>query len=494
MSDDEHTPLVAPKSPTNGSAATAVTNLLSYQVVIIALLGVFTTYVPNGHVPENYGMMLNISVMIFVGFGYLMTFLRKYGYGAVGFTFAISAVVIEWAIINIGLWGCVEGDDNSFGVVCHIPNHLGVRRFGVGIDMIVQGLFAAAAVMISFGALIGKASFDQMIVLALVETSVYSVNCWVYFNKIKAADTGGSVVIHTFGAYFGLAATAFLTPKSKRRDFSEMTSSYTSDIFAFIGTVFLWIFWPSFNAVTADPSLQERAIVNTFLALLSSCIVSFFCSRRFRGEGLFDAVDIQNATLAGGVAMGTACTLPLEPYGACILGTLAGVLSCAGYAFMLERLEKKGVHDTCGVHNLHGMPGILGGLAGVLMMGVASTATAREQGFLPHRHRQWWLQLCGLAVTIFVAIVSGALTGSIVNAAIPVSYKMFYTDESHWTVPTGELSFTKNDVKEDAPRRESMRQRRSQAVRNWTKVGTAVRAASLLRRAASAGQNTSVNN
>jgi hypothetical protein len=89
--------------------------------------------------------------------------------------------------------------------------------------------------------------------------------------------------------------------------------------------------------------LQERVIVNTFCGLVASCVVTFSCSRRFRGGGFFDAVDIQNATLAGGVAMGTSCTLPLEPFGALILGGLAGALSCGGYVFVLDHLEKKGL-------------------------------------------------------------------------------------------------------------------------------------------------------
>lgn len=366
-------------------------------------------------------MLLDISVMIFIGFGYLMTFLKKYGYGAVGFTFCISAVVIEWAILNVGFWGCVGGKGNSFGVNCSLPEdpNLNLPRFGVGIGLIIQGMFAAAAVMISFGALIGKASFDQMVVLALVETTAYSLNAYIYFEQIKALDVGGSVVIHTFGAYFGLAASTFITPKDKKkRKFGDMCSTYHSDLFAFIGTVFLWIYWPSFNGVTADPEFQERVIVNTMLGLLSSCIVSFFCSRRFRG-GVFDAVDIQNATLAGGVAMGTACQLPLEPYGAIILGGLAGLLSCVGYAFLLDILERKGVHDTCGVNNLHGMPGLLGGLSGVLMTGVATATTARDQHFQHGQGQQWMYQLLGLVVTIVVAIVTGAATGALADSLVP---------------------------------------------------------------------------
>lgn len=45
--------------------------------------------------------------------------------------------------------------------------------------------------------------------------------------------------------------------------------SYVSDLFAMIGTLFLWIFWPSFNSALLDGIEQERAILNTYLALAS---------------------------------------------------------------------------------------------------------------------------------------------------------------------------------------------------------------------------------
>merc|ERR1719343_70448 len=37
--------------------------------------------------------------MMFVGFGYLMTFLKSYGLGAVGFTMFITCLGVQWAMI-----------------------------------------------------------------------------------------------------------------------------------------------------------------------------------------------------------------------------------------------------------------------------------------------------------------------------------------------------------------------------------------------------------
>ena len=49
--------------------------------------------------------------------------------------------------------------------------------------------------------------------------------------------------------------------------------------------------------------------------------------------------------------------------GALLVGVAAGVISVVGFAFLTPLLERLiGLGDTCGVHNLHGIPGILGGL------------------------------------------------------------------------------------------------------------------------------------
>jgi hypothetical protein len=46
-----------------------------------------------------YGHFQDVHVMVFVGFGFLMTFLRRYGLSAVGFNMMISVYAILWHIL-----------------------------------------------------------------------------------------------------------------------------------------------------------------------------------------------------------------------------------------------------------------------------------------------------------------------------------------------------------------------------------------------------------
>ena len=50
-------------------------------------------------------------------------------------------------------------------------------------------------------------------------------------------------------------------------------------------------------------------------------------------------VHIQNATLAGGVAIGSAANMMVSPGGALAVGVAAGVLSTLGYAYIMPFLE-----------------------------------------------------------------------------------------------------------------------------------------------------------
>ena len=61
--------------------------------------------------------------------------------------------------------------------------------------------------MISFGAVLGKASLPQLIVMMFFELIFYAINEGLGAVQFGAVDMGGSMFVHTFGAYFGLAVS-----------------------------------------------------------------------------------------------------------------------------------------------------------------------------------------------------------------------------------------------------------------------------------------------
>ena len=76
-------------------------------------------------------------------------------------------------------------------------------------ETILQADFCAASILISFGAIIGKCSMFQLFTFASIEVCFYALNKAIITEIFKAEDMGGSMIIHVFGAYFGLAATFF---------------------------------------------------------------------------------------------------------------------------------------------------------------------------------------------------------------------------------------------------------------------------------------------
>jgi len=66
------------------------------------------------------------------------------------------------------------------------------------------------------------------------------------------------------------------------------------------------------------------------------------------------------------VAVGCSADLIISPFGALIIGFVAGTISTFGFKYLTPYLERRiALHDTAGIHNLHAMPGVLGGLTGI---------------------------------------------------------------------------------------------------------------------------------
>lgn len=51
----------------------------------------------------------DIHVMIFIGFAFLMTFLKRFGYSATGLNLFVAALCIQWAILMRGFFEMEHG-------------------------------------------------------------------------------------------------------------------------------------------------------------------------------------------------------------------------------------------------------------------------------------------------------------------------------------------------------------------------------------------------
>jgi ammonium transporter Rh len=403
---------------------------LAFTAVMIVLFGVFTEYAPPALRQGRYIFFQDVHVMIFIGFGFLMSFLHKGGFTATSHAFLVAALVVPWAVLNRGFW---ERAISEHGVWDKIQ--LSVINF-------IGGDFTAGGILISFGAMLGRVSATQLLVMALIEVVIFAINEMILVERFHVADIGGSMIIHTFGAYFGLACSLVLEKaKPARKDICSNANGSTrvTDTMAMVGTLFLFCFWPSFNAALAGETSQDRAVVNTLLALFMSTVGSFLVCCLVDAKGKFGMVEIQNSTIAGGVAIGASADMVVNPVGALIVGLVAGALSVVGYRFLTPLLEKKlGLRDTCGIHNLHGMPGVLAAIVSAIAAGAARQGS--YQGTYGdvfakadrERQTQAGYQLASLGVTLLFALVGGAITGAIIAQFQPLP--TFFDDKHEYHV------------------------------------------------------------
>jgi len=146
-----------------------------FEVMILGLFLKFVTYPNEAFAVADdvqYVFYLNVTVMMLVGFGFLMTFQKLNPLTAVGMTFLVTAICIPWAILTGRFFASVAGNLHEYPNV-H-ANSTVWAPIELNITALLQGNFAAAAVLISFGALIGKISPSQLALMTILEVPLYS--------------------------------------------------------------------------------------------------------------------------------------------------------------------------------------------------------------------------------------------------------------------------------------------------------------------------------
>lgn len=312
---------------------------------------------------------------------FLMLFIRRYEWGVALAT--ILSLAVAWPLYLL-----------------IAVNFMGAE---LGIELIILGVFCAITLVIAIGVFLGHISTIHYITAAILFVPAYMFNEWFMFSGLEGVlDAGGSILVHIFAAYWGLGVILGL--RNKAVNDVPMKTSVHSVSFVWLASMLLLVLWPSFVTALLPPEEILPAMLVCYLALVASCLSTYLTSYILKRE--IDPLVYTYAILAGGVAIGANVNVvgPMVGY---IIGFLAGIISTLCFYFVHDWLHKRlGVLDSMGVHNLHGVPGIFGGLAAMVVAGAPLA--------------QLWAVLGAIAI----ALITGAITGLILRLFKPPTHML----------------------------------------------------------------------
>lgn len=150
--------------------------------LLVLFLACTTTPTGNVLTTPEYIIFRDIMIMLLIGFGFLMTFLKKYGLSAIGLTMVLTVIAIQLnffaePLMRVIYYGSSEVD----------------YPLPIGITNLIDGEFSAATLLISFGAIIGRATPVQLLIMAILQSVFYSINkVMIVFGAWGAEDVGGT--------------------------------------------------------------------------------------------------------------------------------------------------------------------------------------------------------------------------------------------------------------------------------------------------------------
>jgi Amt family ammonium transporter len=230
--------------------------------------------------------------------------------------------------------------------------------------------FAAAIPAIVSGGIAERARFNAQCAATallvgfcypLIEGAVWNKNFGLQqglFAPLLGAefrDFAGSIVVHAFGGWAGLAAIRQLGPRLGRYDKGRAIATPPSSIpWLAMGSWMLCVGWFGFNVMSAQSlkGISGLVAMNSLLAMCGGIVAALIAGRNDPGF-------VHNGALAGLVAVCAGSDI-MHPLGALATGAAAGVI----FVVMFQKSTNDWkIDDVLGVWALHGLCGLWGGIA-----------------------------------------------------------------------------------------------------------------------------------
>lgn len=406
--------------------------------------------------------MFDMNMYTYLGMCLTMTYLRKYAYTSLGMSFLMGCLAQEWCCLLlqwIPLGYCTFLKNNFVQVGCPYGSNPELTQFenfqrarsctcdsledkiALNIADFIQGQYGVVAVLVSYGALLGKVNPLQMLIIVVMNVAAYCGNKFLSVDYRGGVDNTGSLyTTHIFGAAFGLGCSVVVSGKRPSEN-PDNASRYQSNNYAILGSLFMFVTYPSFNAYWAPAALRVYVATNTFAALMCGGMFAFIWSNLIYPEGP-TVMHLQDGVLAAGVAASTPACMFIPPVFMMLVGAGGTLISALSFRYLQPKIEDQ---DTQGITSLHLLPGLWGAVVmeAVTILGIDNqvvTLNNRDMmgQIMPHFGEKWSsaaTQALILAFALFVGAIAGAGTGLIANLTGKVALAGSYSDHVFWIVP-----------------------------------------------------------
>ena len=452
------------------------------QIIFIVLIGVLYE-LGNGSPSKTtdtkiefsyyYHFFKDVHLMLFIGFGLLYAALKDHQWSSIGIIFFIGSLSFIISFFWNYLW--YNAFYNSYNNRIEnegIIDDRGWSRLPLNFDQLITIDYISAPVLISLGALIGKLSIGQMLIIAIFEPFFSSLNYYLCYASVKAIDNGGSLYIHFFGAIFGLASSIVCFCNNQENfniiNNPHLNSDYYSNVISFIGSLFLWLYFPSFNTANIQCNkenensiieiMRYRGIVNTYLSMIGSVIGTFVVSPIIY-KGKIKIEHLLNASYVGGIIIGGCCTICSSAWGALLIGFIGGCLSVLGLWFLKKYFKEKKLDDTFGILYTFGIPGLLGGILNSIFMGNFTNNSWWPNNDIKYfffennidktPSKQGGIQIAAIFITLGFSLISGITLGFIVKLMKCDRNTLYFVDSEFYVetelIPFPEWKYPRNN-------------------------------------------------
>jgi len=349
---------------------------IAVQIIFIIIFGFYYSWDNKLNAPKNidkdnneeaktdiknkYQNLQDITLMIFLGFGFLRSFLKHYSWSSIIFTLIGGIFCFEFAFIIIIAWGALLKKQWIDGYY--------------NFDYFYDAIYITASLIISFGSYSGKLSLAQFFIVIIIETIFSTLNYILMRKSLNLIDIGGTLTVHLFGAVFGCSFSiiSYCSKNEKERISTSIHLGYdhNSNLFALFGSLIIIPYWPSFNTALVNGNQKYRGIINTYFAVGGSIIGMFAMSHLLNNKKM-KIEDLIHASFPGAIIIGGCCHIIKEFYVCILLGLLASIMSslCIYLFYRKLKINEKGYHDTSQVLFYHGIPAILGGIFSTIFTG-----------------------------------------------------------------------------------------------------------------------------